>query len=503
MYVSQSCFSELGNIVADLNNIDPHVQINTAMALGNIANRNKNLAHSFVQLEGVRELNNMFLSPNLELKQAAAFALANIARQDVTLAEEVADYNVINECIRVIHGDNPEMKAAAFLCLAEIAQQSANLAARISTDVIPVAIENLDFPDPAVKKHAAILLQNICKQSLRLTNQVNSAGGTMAFLKIIFSPVGHTTLPAIMSLGYMSAHSEPVADSIVSMDGVHMLRLILEGKQDNMSPGCESLQLAAAWTLGQIGKQSASNTAVLCEEHVLMTLFQTATDPTVGADMQDTCYRTLDLLIPKCQDYKELEQIFLNDASDQLLPTLLKTFSKILPCDVEARRSFLQSKCLAKFISLESSRPDISAYQKIIYACFPSDIIAMESPGYFDGLMEHLETFVPPVKGGTPCPPPTSPEEATEAQEVESMILSTSSIRKGQSKADLSNGTIRNDKTKGLSTGTIRDDKLPLSSGTIRKDQSRAGFSTGAVGKVPNGPSTSNPNPKLVSVPVK
>lgn len=389
--------------------------------MGGLAKDNKHFAERIVQCGALPPLVQILASPQLSLKHAAAFALDGIVKHSPELAESASDCDVIPLLIKALNNDEVNVKADAFLCLADIAKDSPSLASTIADGATTLAVEHLTYPHGLVQKNAATLLRDMCKHNLRLANLVVLAGGLDGLLRLIDCNGGYNSLPAIMALGYMSAQSEQIAEQIIELQGVGSLQTILQ------CPHKEQLQVAAAWTLGQIGKHSVDNVTALCEENVLSTLLSKITQTCVSDNLKSKCKNALNILIPKCENPKELEQMLLGNVSEELLASILCAFAKILPCDPVARRSFVTSHCLRKVQEIEPT-PEIAPHLKTINACFPNEVIHFVSPHYLEDLINRLDQFNPQKSSNLPdCKDSGSGNPSGSAQSLQRSEASTTS----------------------------------------------------------------------------
>lgn len=380
-------FSELKTVIECLEDSEPETRASAALALGGLA-KNEQIAGLLVQSGTLAALTQILASPELPLKQAAAFALGNIAKHSEVFAEHIADCNVIPLLVKAIHNDHVRLKADGFLCLANIARHSPGLATEVAESGLNEAIEHLSCQPGIVQKQAATLVRDICRHNLRLSNMVVMSNGLGSLVNLVQCGNDCSVLPAVMALGYMSAQSEQVAEQIIDLDAVHSLQCTLDCE------GKEQLQAAAAWTLGQIGKHSVDNVKALTVENVLSTLVQKIGSPHVSENLKTKCRSALRLLLPKCEDTKDLENILMGDIPEALIAPILSAFSKILPCYPETKVTFVTSGCLRKIQELEPDQ-ETAKYIQTIQDSFPPEVVQFVSPSYLESLIKTLDTFVP------------------------------------------------------------------------------------------------------------
>ncbi|KAG7317627.1 hypothetical protein KOW79_018662 [Hemibagrus wyckioides] len=96
-------------------------------------------------------------------------------------------------------------------------------------------------------------------------------------------------------------------------------------------------------------------------------------------------------ILQKCTYLPALEQ-FLYEAPSNVLKHVIYQFSKVLPHDSKARRSFVTSGGLKKVQEVKAEPgSDLQKYINTINACYPEEIVRYYSPGYSEALLERIE----------------------------------------------------------------------------------------------------------------
>ena len=104
--------------------------------------------------------------------------------------------------------------------------------------------------NPNVRKNAATCVREIAKQSPELAKLISNAGGKKALVEYIKETKGNARLPGIMTLGYISAYDESLAQKIINLKAVEPLKDALINEPEDY------IRAATAWTLGKIGGHS-------------------------------------------------------------------------------------------------------------------------------------------------------------------------------------------------------------------------------------------------------
>jgi len=111
-----------------------------------------------------------------------------------------------------------------------------------------------------------------------------------------------------------------------------------------------------------------------------------------SADLKRKTQTALKLVLQKCNHTPSLEPL-LKDTPDKLLRYVVVQFSKVLPNNPAARKSFVQSGCLRIIQDLKADEKRNKLQEPIasINACFNPEIILFYSPHYPRELLKKLE----------------------------------------------------------------------------------------------------------------
>lgn len=95
----------------------------------------------------------------------------------------------------------------------------------------------------------------------------------------------------------------------------------------------------------------------------------------------------------KCLDMDALE-LLLQDSPPNILKHVVNQFSKLLPKNAKARRTFVMNGSLKKIQEIKSEpESELSNCINIINNCFPDDVVKYYTPGYSEALLERVENY--------------------------------------------------------------------------------------------------------------
>lgn len=237
-----------------------------------------------------------------------------------------------------------------------------------------------------------------------MSQLIVNSGGVAVVVDYVGSSVGSARLPGIMTLGYIAAFSETLALAVIISKAVPILALALEQeKEHHIKVIIDITKAACAWTLGQIGRHSPDHAKCLSENAVLPKLLKVLIE--VGeiveeeeADLGTKTQRALKSVLEKTLQQEALEPLLKLSTPGNILKYVVGQFSKILPNDVNTRRSFVTSGGLARIQEIAASYKESNALVgtklgeaiRIINECYPEEIVRYFSPGYSATLLEKV-----------------------------------------------------------------------------------------------------------------
>eukprot|EP00820_Chromera_velia_P018706 Cvel_27693.t1-p1 / transcript=Cvel_27693.t1 / gene=Cvel_27693 / organism=Chromera_velia_CCMP2878 / gene_product=Sperm-associated antigen 6, putative / transcript_product=Sperm-associated antigen 6, putative / location=Cvel_scaffold3496:6466-11229(+) / protein_length=470 / sequence_SO=supercontig / SO=protein_coding / is_pseudo=false len=367
----------LDALVTCLEGFDPSVSEAAAWALGYIARHSKELAQTVVDAGAVPLLVHCFQEPELTLKRISASALSDISKHSPELAQTVVDAGAVTLLSKDIsHMDGP-LKRQVCGCLSQIAKHSIDLAeVVVEAEVFPRILHCLKDTDECVRRNAATCVREISRHTPDLAKLVVNAGGVAALVDYITDARGNNRLPGIMTLGYIAAFSETLALAVVVSKGIPPLKDALINEPE------DHLKAATAWTLGQIGRHSPDHARALAEADVLRRLLAVYLHQDSSEDLKTKAKRALKSVIQKCTHLPALEPL-LQESPPNVLKYVVQQFAKVLPHDLQARRSFVQSGGLQKIqeVKAETGSKLKDAIDEI-NLLYPVEIVNYYSPNY-------------------------------------------------------------------------------------------------------------------------
>merc|ERR1711975_101324 len=319
-------------------------------AIGYIAQHTADLAQSVVDAGTVALLVLCIQEPEITLKRISASAMSDICKHSPELAQAVVDAGAVSYLAPLIQHPDAKLKRQVCICLAQIAKHSVDLAeVVVEAEIFPNILHCLKDIDEYVRKNAATCIREIARHTPDLAKLIVNAGGVAAMVDYITEARGNNRLPGIMTLGYIAAFSETLALAVVVSKGIPPLKDALINEPE------DHIKAAAAWSLGQIGRHTPDHARALAEADVLRRLLAVYLHTDSSEDLQTKAKRALKSVIQKCTHLPALEPL-LQESPPNILKYVVQQFSKVLPNDLNARRSFVQSGGLQKIQEVQAEQ---------------------------------------------------------------------------------------------------------------------------------------------------
>lgn len=387
----------LDALVGCLSEFEPSVKEAAAWALGYIAQHTPELAQSVVDAGAVPQLVLCIQEPELSLKRIAASTLSEISKHSPELAQIVVDAGAVPYLAPLIQHPDGKLKRQVCSALSQISKHSVDLAeVVVEAEIFPKIFLCLKDADLVVRRNAATAIREIAKHTPELAQLIVNAGGHSALIQYISTAKGAARLPGIMTLGYIAAFSETLASAVIVKQGVLPLKDALVSESE------DHIKAAAAWSLGQVGRHTPDHAKALAQADVFRLLIDVFRAPESSADLKTKAQRALKAVLQKTTYLTALEPL-LRDAPEPILKYIVQQFAKVLPNNPAARKSFVQSRGLARIQELKSGEGSgaqggdnaqhakLQEYIATINACYPQEIVQFYSPNYADTLMQKLE----------------------------------------------------------------------------------------------------------------
>merc|ERR1711966_610180 len=322
----------LDALVTCLEEFDPSVKEAAAWALGYIARHTKELAQTVVDAGAVPLAVLCFQEPELTLKRISASALSDICKHSPELAQTVVDAGAVSLLAKDISHIDAPLKRQVCCCLSQIAKHSVDLAeVVVEAEIFPRILHCLKDIDEFVRKNAATCIREIARHTPDLAKLIVNAGGVAAMVD------------------YISAFSETLALAVLVSKGIPPLKDALINEPE------DHLKAASAWSLGQIGRHSPDHARALAEADVLRRLLAVYLHQDSSEGLQTKAKRALKSVVQKC--------------------------TKVLPNDLNARRTFVQSGGLQKIQEVKAEvGSKLHDYIDEINLLYPPEIVQYYSP---------------------------------------------------------------------------------------------------------------------------
>mmetsp|Transcript_56160 Transcript_56160/g.130772 ORF Transcript_56160/g.130772 Transcript_56160/m.130772 type:complete len:509 (+) Transcript_56160:153-1679(+) len=380
----------LAALVTCLWEFDPSVKEAAAWALGYVARHNRDLAQTVADAGAVPLLVLCFQEPELPLKRIAGSALSDICKHASDLAQLVVGKGAVSLLAKDISHNDEALKRQVCSCLAQIAKHSAELAETVvEAEIFPRILSCLKDDDEYVRKNAATCIREIAHHTPALAKLIVDAGGVAAVVDYVVEARGNNRLPGIMTLGYVAGFSENLALAVIGSKGIPPLKDALINEPE------DHLKAAAAWSLGQLGRHTADHARALAEADVLRRLLAVYLYQDSSDDLKTKAKRALKGVIQKCTLLTALEPLL--DAPPNILKYVVQQLTKVLPSNMDARRSFIQSGGLQK---IQEVRAEMGSKLQDsideINMLYPQDIVHYYSPNYAEQLIKKMDDFTGP-----------------------------------------------------------------------------------------------------------
>jgi len=150
-----------------------------------------------------------------------------------------------------------------------------------------------------------------------------------------------------MTLGYIAAFDDSLAMAVIISKGISPLKDALINEPE------DHLKAAAAWSLGQIGRHSPEHSKFIAEADVPSRLLAVYMLPESSNDLKDKSKKSLKNIIQMCTHLPALEPL-LQLAPNNILTYVCAQFAKVLPSNIDAKRTFVQSGAFQKVQEIQT-----------------------------------------------------------------------------------------------------------------------------------------------------
>merc|ERR1711988_1512869 len=149
--------------------------------------------------------------------------------------------------------------------------------------------------------------------------------------------------------------------------------------------------MGSAWARGQIGRHSPEHSKFLAEADVPARLLAVYMLQDSSKDLKDKSKKALKNIIQMCTHVPALEPL-LQLAPNNILTYVCAQFAKVLPQNLEAKKTFVKSGGFQKIQEIDApAGSKLREYIDEINSHYPQDVVNYYSPDYADGLLKRLD----------------------------------------------------------------------------------------------------------------
>jgi hypothetical protein len=371
-------------LIKCLEEFDPSVKESAAWALGYIAKHNANLAHKVVEARAVDSLILCLQEPEISLKRAAAQTLSFICQHTEQLAQPVAE-NGLDTITFYLSYNDVQLKRNICLLLGNITKHSVELADQVMNKINPQKLLScLKDADRVVKKNAALCICEIVNKNINNASVIVNNGGAAIIVEFITNINGDPRLYGILSLGFIAAFKDDLAQAIIKARAISQLKDALQKEPH------QHIKAAACYALGHIGRHSPQHAKEVADANVLsLMLFHYMSSESTD-DLKDKAHKALKSIIEACANLSNLEPL-LQLAPIEILEYILNQFVKHLKDNKTEKKQFVMNGGLQKLQELKQKTPSLRSIIEIINSNYPDEIIKYYTPEYNALLLSKIE----------------------------------------------------------------------------------------------------------------
>ena len=374
-------------LIKCLEEFDPSVKESAAWALGYIAKHNANLAYQVVEAKAIDSLILCLQEPEISLKRASAQTLSYICQHNEELAKPVAE-NGLETITFYLSYNDIQLKRNICLLLSNITKHSIDLADHVMNKLNPQKLLScLKDNDKIVKKNAAICICEIVNKSSNNASVMVNNGASAILVEFITNVKGDPRLYGILSLGFIAAFKDDLAQAVIKAKAISQLKDALQNEPH------QHIKAAACYALGHIGRHSAQHAKEVADANVLALMLLHYMSQESTDDLKDKAKQALKKIIDSCANLSNLEPL-LQVAPEKILKHILNQFVKHLKDNKLEKKQFVMNGGLQKLQELKKKLSDNKPLmEKIeeINSYYPDDIVRYYNPDYNAMLLNKLD----------------------------------------------------------------------------------------------------------------
>jgi len=197
----------------------PQIQQLAALAMGRLANNNKDAAFEVIKNDMVPRLLQCLDGKSKYYKKSAMFVLRGVAKQSPELAFLICQSGGIDAILSCLEEFDPGIKEAAAWALSHIAKHNIQLAqACAASGAVPMLKLCLLEPEVCLKQIAALALSEVAKHSTELAQTLVDSGCVPCLVKCISNPDAKLKRQAMCTLSNVAKHLVDQAEVVVEAE---------------------------------------------------------------------------------------------------------------------------------------------------------------------------------------------------------------------------------------------------------------------------------------------
>ena len=371
-------------LIKCLEEFDPSVKESAAWALGYIAKHNPDLANKVVEAIAVDSLILCLQEPEISLKRASAQTLSYICQHKESLAQPVAENGLETIAFYLSYND-VQLKRNICLLLGNITKHSPDLADQVMNKLNPQKLLScLNDDDKIVKKNAAFCVCEIVNKNVNNAGVIVNNGGAGILVAFITSVSGDPRLYGILSLGFIAALKDDLAQAVINAKAITQLKDALHKEPQ------QHIKAAACFALGHIGRHSDKHAKEVADANVLALMLYHYMSSESNNDLKDKAKKALVSIIKSCSNLSNLEPL-LHVAPTDILSHILEQFIRHLKESKTEKKNFVMNGGLQKLQELKNKEITLKDKIEEINSIYPEDIVRYYTPEYNAMLLSKID----------------------------------------------------------------------------------------------------------------
>ena len=353
-----------------------------------LRHENIELAEELAKAGAIERLSYCVQDPDINLKKVSANTLCEIAKHSVQLAERIAKCPGTLKALTAALADRDlELRSNACACLGNLAKHSEEMAQLVvKANVFPGIVNyGLKEDKSVLQREAMQCIKEIVYHSNDLAKVAVDANVIEPIIAYLNKNGSLSRLPGIMCLGFISGYSKDIAKVVVQNKGhIALIRCL-------KASGQPYIQSAAAWSLGQIAKNSKELTHELEKAKVTDVLLQTYLKAKEKSDLKTKCKKALRHMIEQAQELNTLATL-IPSAPEKVLKHVVIQITKLLKDQPELKKSFADEGYLSMLQSVKTDpKGKLADAIKEVNALYPDEVVQYFTKGLMEEFLKEDE----------------------------------------------------------------------------------------------------------------